>query len=196
MAGNNHFARPLIVALAVGIAFITTSVIVFGSGALFSEGRSDSITIGVDGIDGRQYRVGDELNILVKIQGVAIDCAGPHASIVNTNTSQTIWDSGIRLVLCDPDREAGERVDITWHLGQYFTEGRGDLSISDRSVTEKIVPSEAGYYELRIIYGIHEWTFLFTVYPASDLPPLPSSPVAEYLSFKNVTSFISTVYHH
>lgn len=176
---------PVIVGLVVGIAFITTSVLVFGSGILFSQGQSDSITIGIDGVSGKQYHVGDELDISVRIQGVTFDCAAPSAAIVNTDTSQTIWDSGISLVLCDPDRDAeGHTVDIVWQLGRSYTEN--GVNHTSQSTT-RIVPAEAGEYALVVSFSGHESTFPFTVYPEDNinnnnllLPP-PSPPVAEYI---------------
>lgn len=176
MAGSNRLTKPLIFVLVVGVASVIAFGLLLGGGVLVSQGQSDTITIGVDGIDGKQYRVGDELDAVVMMQGTTFDCAAPRAAIINTDTPQTVWDSGFSLIVCDPGwQKDGRPVDIVWHLGKSYTEN-GIISHTAQDSTEEIVLTEAGEHALVVSFAGQEATVPFTVYMKHKPPP--PSPAA------------------
>lgn len=48
------------------------------------------------------YHVGEKIDFKIIFKGFVTSCGSPHVKIVNS-TNDTIWESGIVLLLCDPD---------------------------------------------------------------------------------------------
>lgn len=158
--GNNAVA--VVPGLGIGIAFIVVFAFLFSNTSVtLPEKPSYPSTVRVEGLSGKVHHVGAELDILVRIEGTASSCSYPTAVITNTDTSEILWDSGIRLVVCDPDPDR-HPVNIVWLLGESYTEN-GATSL--QNPIQKIIPTKAGNYSLTITYDEIKSTAEFTVYP-------------------------------
>jgi hypothetical protein len=158
---QTNAAIAVVPGLAIGIAFIVMLAIIFNSTEVTFPEKYPG-TIIVEGLS-KQYHVGDELDLLVRMQGTVSSCSYPRAIVTNTDTSQVLWDSGVQIILCVVDGENDKRpIAVEWILGESYTEN-GATSLWDP--VEKIIPAEAGSYSLTIMYDGLESTTPFTVYP-------------------------------
>lgn len=116
---------------------------------------------------------------IILIDGTVEGCvAPPHAQIRDSATGEIVWDSGISLVLCDPD--LGRRtVDIRWEMGFSYMENGVRYDNTNAMKAER-----DGTYELKVEYSSAKETRTFEVMPphvAMQYPGPHLIPRAEWI---------------
>lgn len=107
------------------------------------------------------FATGTAVHPVILIDGTIDGCvAPPHAQILDSATGEVVWDSGISLVLCDPD--AGRRtIDIRWEIGFSYMENGERYDNSHAMKADR-----DGAYELTVMYAGAKEHRTFEVMPA------------------------------
>lgn len=164
---------PVTAGLAAGIALVVLFGLVFSPSL---SARKTGITeISVEAPP--KPRVGQALDITVRVTGTTLSCVYPHVSVTNANTSEVIWDSGNTIRLCDPDPEQRSRpVDINWALG-----GRSVDNENQGIGQGPVIVREAGLYKISAEFGTLKTSRTIEVFPQVVDVVIPKGSSAQSL---------------
>ncbi len=168
---------PVIAGLAIGVALVILFTFVFnGSGdgnntsgasrSIFNFQRAEYETLLIDIQDmPNVIEIGTAVQPIIRIAGTVTGCAPPpHAEIRDIASNETVWDSGLTMVLCDPDARP-RPVNIAWVFGGEYVEN----GVSHPRSTRAMFAEKTGTYELTIEYaGLKESKMFDVVNPENQ----------------------------